>query len=124
MIKLWKCDSSLEMSPFSASSTAPREEGKMMLEGHSPSHFQIISEFLCAADWNLMTRWAGLSFPLLDFGLGGWLLGHFPLCFCLPWIAGVVGLWVPGGWLLGYFSSCAVYRGSLVLLGFGPLVDH
>jgi hypothetical protein len=70
----------------------------MMLEGHSPSHFQIISEFLCAADWNLMTRWAGFSSPLLDFGLGGWLLGHF--------------------------SSCFVYRGSLVLLGFGPLVDH
>ena len=70
----------------------------MMLEGHSPSHFQIISEFLCAADWNLMTKWAGLSSPLLDFGLGGWLLGHF--------------------------SSCFVYRGSPVLLGFGPLVDH
>ena len=70
----------------------------MMLEGHSPSHFQIISEFLCAADWNLVARWAGLSSPLLDFGLGGWLLGHFSLCF--------------------------VYRGSLVSLGFGPLVDH
>ena len=98
MIKLWKCDSSLEMSPFNASSTVPREEGKMMLEGHSPSHFQIISEFLCAADWNLVARWAGLSSPLLDFGLGGWLLGHFSLCF--------------------------VYRGSSVLLGFRPLVDH
>ena len=94
MIKLWKCSSSLEMSPFSASSTAPREERKMVLEGHSPSHFQIISEFLCAADWNLMNRWAGLSSLLLDFGLGGWLLGHF--------------------------SSCFVYRGSPVLLGFGP----
>jgi hypothetical protein len=30
----------------------------------------------------------------------------------------------PGGWLLGHSSSCAVYRGSLGLLGFGPLVDH
>uniref|UniRef100_A0A2N9GWN9 Uncharacterized protein n=1 Tax=Fagus sylvatica TaxID=28930 RepID=A0A2N9GWN9_FAGSY len=40
--------------------------------------------------------WAFLS--SLDFGLGGWLLGHF--------------------------SSCPVYRGSLMLLGFGPLVDH
>uniref|UniRef100_A0A2N9FEY8 Uncharacterized protein n=1 Tax=Fagus sylvatica TaxID=28930 RepID=A0A2N9FEY8_FAGSY len=40
--------------------------------------------------------WAFLS--SLDFGLGGWLLGHF--------------------------SSCLVYRGSLMLLGFGPLVDH
>ena len=98
MIKLWECDSSLEMSPFSASSTAPREEGKMMLEGHSPSHFQIISGFFYAADWNLMNRWAGLSSPLLDFGLDGWLLD--------------------------YFSSCLVYRGSLMLLGFGPLVDH
>ena len=98
MIKLRKCDSSLEMSPFSASSIAPREEGKMMLEGHSPSHFQIISGFLCAADWNLMTRRAGLWSPLLDFRLGGWLLGHF--------------------------SSCFVYRGSLVSLGFGPLVNH
>ena len=98
MIKLWKCGSSLEMSPFSASSTAPREEGKMKLEGHSPSHFQIISEFLCAAGWNSMNRWAGLCYLLLDFGLGGWLLGHFSLCF--------------------------VYRGSPVLLGFGSLVDH
>uniref|UniRef100_A0A2N9GIT2 Retrovirus-related Pol polyprotein from transposon TNT 1-94-like beta-barrel domain-containing protein n=1 Tax=Fagus sylvatica TaxID=28930 RepID=A0A2N9GIT2_FAGSY len=40
--------------------------------------------------------WAFLS--SLDFGLGGWLLGHF--------------------------SSCLVCRGSLMLLGFGPLVDH
>jgi hypothetical protein len=71
----------------------------MMLEGHSPSHFQIISEFPCAADWNLMTRWAGLSSPLLDF------------------LGSVDGF-------LGHFSSCFVYRGSLVLLGFGPLVDH
>ena len=70
----------------------------MMLEGHSPSHFQIISEFLYAADWNLINRWVGLSSLLLDFGLGGWLLGHF--------------------------SSCFVYRRSLMLLGFGPLVDH
>ena len=64
----------------------------MMLEGHSPSHFQIISEFLCAAYWNLMNRWAGLSSLLLDFGLGGWLLGHFFLMFHLPWITSVVGL--------------------------------
>jgi ABC-type glycerol-3-phosphate transport system permease component len=70
----------------------------MMLESHFPSLFQIISGFFCAADLNLMTRWAGLPLPLLGFGLGGWLLGHF--------------------------YSCFVYRGSLVLLGFGPLVDH
>ena len=98
MIKLWECDPSLEMFPFSASSTAPREEGKMMLKGHSPSHFQIVSEFLCVANWNLVAKWAGLSSPLLDFRLGGWLLSHF--------------------------SSCFVYRGSPVLLGFEPLVDH
>ena len=70
----------------------------MMLEGHSPSHFQITSGFLCAADWNLMNRWTGLYSPLLDFGLDGRLLGHF--------------------------SSCFIYRGSPMLLGFGPLVDH
>ena len=72
--------------------------GKNGIEGHSPSHFQIISESPCAVDWNLVNRWAGLCSPLLDFGLGGWLLGHF--------------------------FSCLVHRGSPVLLGFGPLVDH
>ena len=70
----------------------------MVLESHFPFLFQIISGFFCAADLNLMTRWAGLPLPLLGFGLGGWLLGHF--------------------------YSRFVYRGSLVLLGFGPLVDH
>jgi hypothetical protein len=50
------------------------------------------------ADLNLESKWAGLLLISL-----------------------VVG---PGGWLLGHFSSCFVYRGSLVLLGFRPLVDH
>jgi hypothetical protein len=52
----------------------------------------------CAADLSLGSKWAGLL--LISLVLG------------------------PGGWLLGHFSSCFVYRGSLGLLGFGPLVDH
>ena len=70
----------------------------MMLGKHFPSLFQIIPGFFCAADLNLESEWVGLL--LIDLVLG------------------------PGGWLLGHFSSCAVYLGSLDLLGFGPLVDH
>jgi hypothetical protein len=39
MIKLWKCDPSLGRSPFSASSTVPRGEGKNDVECHFPSRF-------------------------------------------------------------------------------------
>ena len=53
---------------------------------------------LALADLSLMIKWAGLLLIDLVFG--------------------------PGGWLRGHFSSCAVYRGSLDLLGFGLLVDH
>ena len=67
------------------------------IKGHSASHFQIISESPCAMDWNLVNRWAGLCSPLLDFGLGGWLLGHFFSCVGPPWITSVVGLWASGG---------------------------
>ena len=70
----------------------------MVLESHFPSLFQIISGFFCAADLSLKSEWAGLLLIDLLFG--------------------------PGGWLLVHFSSCAIYRGSLDLLGFGPLVDH
>jgi hypothetical protein len=70
----------------------------MMLESHFPSLFQIIPGFFCATDLNLESKWAGLLLIDLLLGLGGWLLSHFP--------------------------PCVVYRGSLGLLGFGPLVDH
>ena len=70
----------------------------MVLESHFPSLFQIILAFLYTVDLSLMTRWAGLPLPLLGFGLGGWLLGHF--------------------------YSCFVYHRSMDLLGFKPLVDH
>ena len=70
----------------------------MVLEGHSPSHFSNYFRIpLCGRlKFANQVGWAFLS--SLDFGLGGWLLGHF--------------------------SSCPVYRGSLMLLGFRPLVDH
>jgi hypothetical protein len=77
MINSWRYGFFLGMSPLSASSTAPRGGGKNGIEGHSPSHFQIISELPCVVDWNLVNRWAGPCSLLLDFGLGGWLLGHF-----------------------------------------------
>jgi hypothetical protein len=87
------------MSPFSASSTAPREEGKdVFMKAIFPLFFQIISDSSCAVDLSLENKWAGLLLSFLVLGPGGLLLGHFSLCF--------------------------VYRGSLGLLSFGFLVDH
>ena len=40
----------------------------MVLESHFPSLFQIILGFFCAADLNLMTRWAGLPLPFWALG--------------------------------------------------------
>ena len=74
-----------------------RRGKKCLLESHFPSLFQIISGFFGVADQNLITRRAGLSFPLLDLGLGGWLFGPFFLMFRLLWITSVVGLWTSGG---------------------------
>jgi hypothetical protein len=107
MINSWRYGFFLGMSPLSTSSTAPRGGGKNGIEGHSPSHFQIISELPCVVDWNLVNRWVGPCSLLLDFGLGGWLLGHFShvwstvghqCCWALGlwWITGVLDL-VRGG---------------------------
>ena len=87
------------MSPFSASSTAPREEGKKWcLRAILPLFFKLFQDSFVRQTWTWWSGGLGFPFPLLGFGLGEWLLGHF--------------------------YSHFVYRGSLVLLGFGPLVDH
>ena len=70
----------------------------MMLKAILPFIFKLFQDPPYTVDWNLVHRWAGPCSFLLDFGLSGWLLGHF--------------------------FSRLVYRGSPVLLGFGPLVDY
>jgi hypothetical protein len=70
----------------------------LMRQSFSLSFSNLFQDPSCAADLNLGSKWAGLL--LISLVLG------------------------PGGRLLGHFSSCFVCRGSLGLLGFGPLVDH
>jgi hypothetical protein len=71
--------------------------GKNGIEGHFPSHFQIISELPCVVDWNLdeQVGWALFS----SFGLLGSVDGFWAILpmFGLPWITSIVGLWASGG---------------------------
>ena len=70
----------------------------LMRQPFSLSFSNLFQTSLCVADLSLKSEWAGLLLIDLVFGSGGWLLVHF--------------------------SSCFVYRGSLGLLGSGPLVDR
>ncbi len=70
----------------------------LMRQPFSLSFSNLFQDPSCVADSNLGSKWAGLLSTSLVLG--------------------------PGGWLLCHFSSCFISRGSLGLLGFGPLVDH
>ncbi len=94
---LWKC------FLFSALSTVPSGRENDAWKPLFPLLFKCSRMLLCAADWGLWgngldlclkSKWAGPLSVDLIFGSGGW-----------PFF--------------GHFSSWAVYRGSLVLLGFG-----
>ena len=66
MIQPWKADGALEISPFSASSTVPREEGKMAFPRQPFSLFFFLISFnssgVVLADLSLVIKWAGLPF--------------------------------------------------------------
>jgi hypothetical protein len=67
----------------------------MMLESHFPSLFQIISGFFCAADLNLMTRWAGFPFPFWVLGSvdGFWAIFIHVLSTVDHWCCWALGSW-------------------------------
>ena len=112
------------MPPFSALSTAPREEGKMAFP-RQPFSLFFLNPFeffgVVLADLGLRIKWAGLPFFLLGLGLGWWLKAISSCIFGPPWTTGLVRLWTLGGsprcWALDPWWITEV-------LGFGPLVDH
>jgi hypothetical protein len=61
------------MPPFSASSTAPRDEGKMAFP-RQPFSLFFLNPFeffgVVLTDLGLKIKWAGLPFFLLGLGLG------------------------------------------------------
>jgi hypothetical protein len=85
------------MPPFSASSAAPREEGKngVFQYNHFPSSFlnHFESFGIVLVDLVLGIKWAG--FPLFFWALD-LVDGFWPFLFMswLPWITGPDGLWI------------------------------
>ena len=109
IIKLWKSDGVLEMPPFSASSTTPREEGKMTFPRQPFSlfflnHFEPFGVVL--TDLSPVNKWAGLPFFfwVLDLVDG---FRPFPFTFWLPWTTRLDGLWTSGR-LLGCWTWSAM----------------
>ena len=121
MIKFWKCGSSLETSPFSASSTAPREEGKN--DAWRPFSLSFSNYFripLCGRlEFDEQVGWAFLS----SLGLWAWWMafGPFFLMLRLPWITSIVGLWTPGGSLRCWIWSMVDWKNRPLQIYFSNL---
>ena len=109
IIKLWKSGGVLEMPPFSALSTAPREEGKMAFP-RQPFSLFFLNHFepsgVVLTDLSLVNKWAGLPFFfwVLDLVDG---FRPFPFTFWLPWTTGLDGFWTSGR-LLGCWTWSTV----------------